>query len=217
MNVFFSHNLFLMLVCVLFCISSCKPKQYQPCSGDLLFQASEDSDFSEAIIRSTGNSQNYNFSHVGIVEKAGNAVYVIEAVPEFGVRKVTLSQFLNASAKSPDGNPLLVACRLKPDIEMQKPAKNAHLLIGMPYDSVFSHDNKAYYCSELVYDSYLDASGDNLFHQVDMSFSDTAGNVLPYWEAYFADLNMPIPEGKPGTNPTQLFQSEHLEIVCRFW
>lgn len=207
----------LSFVSMLLCVLSCKPKQYQPCSGDLLFQVNAASDFSEAIIRSTRKTQNYNFSHVGIVQKAGNNVYVIEAVPEYGVRKVTLSQFLNASAKSSDGKPLLLACRLKADVETQKFVENARLRIGMPYDSVFLPDNKAYYCSELVYESYLDVSGDNLFHQVDMSFSDTAGNVLPYWKAYFSEMNMPIPEGKQGTNPTQLFQSEHLEIVYRFW
>jgi hypothetical protein len=213
----FSRNTILIFIWVLLCIFSCKPKQYQPCSGDLLFQVSEDSDFSEAIIRSTGNSQNYNFSHVGIVEIVGNEVYVIEAVPEFGVRKVTLSQFLNASAKSPDGNPLLVACRIRQDVEMQNPVVNAQNLIGLPYDSVFSHDNKAYYCSELVYDSYRDKANRPVFQSIPMSFSDTAGNIVPYWESYFAEMNMPIPEGEPGTNPTQLFQSEHLEIVYRFW
>ncbi|MDA3910660.1 MAG: YiiX/YebB-like N1pC/P60 family cysteine hydrolase [Bacteroidales bacterium] len=208
---------FLLFACIFLCIISCKPKQYEPLPGDLLFQINADSDFSEAIIRSTENAQNYNFSHVGIVETDGDAVFVIEAVPEYGVRKVTLSQFLNASAKSPKGKPLVVACRLKQDVEIQNPVKNAHLRLGMPYDSIFSHDNQAYYCSELVYKTFLDMSGDYVFKQIPMSFSDTSGNALPYWENYFAAMNLSIPEGEPGTNPTQIFQSEDLEVLHRYW
>ncbi|MEA1872896.1 MAG: YiiX/YebB-like N1pC/P60 family cysteine hydrolase [Bacteroidota bacterium] len=207
----------LILGLLAFIFVACNTDEYQPVSGDLLFQVGESSVFSEAVIQSTKSSKNINFSHVGIVEIVGNAVYVIEAVPEYGVRKVTLSQFLSASAKSPDGKPLLVACRLKPDVEVQNPVENAHLRIGMPYDSVFSHDNQAYYCSELIYVSYCDDNLQPVFSSIPMSFSDTSGNPLPYWESYFEAMDLPIPEGASGTNPTQLFQSEQLEIVHRYW
>jgi len=207
----------LMFTSLVLIFLACNTDDYKPVSGDLLFQVGEDSDFSEAIIQSTKRSQNYNFSHVGIVETDGSAVYVIEAVPKHGVRKVSLSQYVNSAAKSPQGKPLVLACRIRQDIDMQNSVASAQKMIGLPYDSVFAPDNQAYYCSELIYACYRDDNLHSIFSSIPMSFSDSAGNPLPYWQRYFAEMNMPIPEGKMGTNPTQLFQSEHLDIVFRFW
>ncbi len=170
-----------------------------------MFQLSEENDFSDAIIQSTGDRQKLAFSHVGIVETDGDKTFVIDAVPEYGVRKVSLAQFLSSSAKSPEGTPMVVAYRVKSRLHLQNPVEKTVSFMRMPYDSVFAMHNQAFYCSELVYETYLDEENRPIFQLMPMSFSDSAGNRLPYWESYFENLNCPIPEGEPGTNPTQLF------------
>jgi len=37
--------------------------------------------------------------------------------------------------------------------------------------------------------------------------------ILPYWHNYFEQLNIPVPEGKPGINPTALSRSDKLRIT----
>jgi hypothetical protein len=88
-------------------------------SGDLLFQVNESNDFTDAITSSTGDKSSYSFSHVGIVAREESELFVIEAVPGDGVRKVSLDEFLESSAKSPDGKALVVAYRVKVDKNVQ--------------------------------------------------------------------------------------------------
>jgi hypothetical protein len=47
-----------------------------------------------------------------------------------------------------------------------------------------------------------------------MTFIDPdTHQTFPVWETYFADLGVPIPEGKPGINPGLMSRSNKLDIV----
>ena len=52
---------------LMFLILSCKPNQYVPKPGDLLFHIDRDSDFADAIVTSPTSSVDYAFSHVAII------------------------------------------------------------------------------------------------------------------------------------------------------
>jgi uncharacterized protein YycO len=200
----------------MFLIFSCKPNQYVPKPGDLLFQIDRDSDFTDAIVKSTTSSTDYAFSHVAIVGLDENKAFVVEAVPNEGVRKVSLEQFLMSTNKSENGMPLVVAYRLKFGTRAVNPVENALKYVGMPYDSVFSHNNGAFYCSELVYECYLDKNQKHIFSTVPMSFSDSTGQILDYWIKYYKNLNQEIPEGKAGTNPNSLSKQKQLRDLRVF-
>jgi hypothetical protein len=75
--------------------------------------------------------------------------------------------------------------------------------------------NDDFYCSELLYFAFVEASGDTQFFEITpMTFTDTTTNEYhPYWSAYFAELNKDIPEGKPGLNPNGMSLSDKLEWV----
>ncbi|MDD2634183.1 MAG: YiiX/YebB-like N1pC/P60 family cysteine hydrolase [Bacteroidales bacterium] len=194
-------------------ITSCKQGTYIPQSGDLLFQVNATSDFTDAIINTTGDDNAISFSHVGIVCLENNETFIIEATPNLGVQKVSLQDFLDASAHDENRNPLVIAYRLKPEIETQNPIDIATTYLGMPYDSVFLPDNNAIYCSELIYKSYLSPNGKEVFTAIPMSFSDTSGQIDPYWVQYFEKLKLTVPEGVMGTNPNDLSKDEILEYV----
>jgi hypothetical protein len=205
-----------LLIVFFVTIFSCKPNQYVPKPGDLLFQIDRDSDFTDAIVKSTTSSEDYAFSHVAIVGLDENKTFVVEAVPNEGVRKVSLEQFLMSTNKSENGMPLVVAYRLKFWTRAVNPVENALKYVGMPYDSVFSHNNGAFYCSELVYECYLDKNQKHIFSTVPMSFSDSTGQILDYWIEYYKNINQEIPEGKPGTNPNLLSKQKQLRDLRVF-
>ena len=75
-------------------------------------------------------------------------------------------------------------------------------LVGKPYDNAFLPDNDAYYCSELI-----EVAFGGIFPSKPMNWRDADGNLPEYWQKHFEKLGMPVPEGVPGTNPTDLSRS----------
>ena len=51
-------------------------------TGDLLFQQTRSEEMADAIVAATGDDGAVNFTHVGIVERRDDGLYVIEAVGE---------------------------------------------------------------------------------------------------------------------------------------
>ena len=86
-------------------------------------------------------------------------------------------------------------------------------LVGLPYDVHFLPENGAYYCTELVYDSYLQEDGTPIFHAAPMNFRNTAGEMPRYWEQLFARIGQSVPQGVPGTNPQAMSEEPTLRSV----
>ncbi|MEJ5268451.1 MAG: YiiX/YebB-like N1pC/P60 family cysteine hydrolase [Bacteroidales bacterium] len=209
--------IFLILVGTFcYCKNHTSDTNFRLKNGDLIFQVSEESDFTKAIHNSTGNNRNLSFSHVGIIYLHNDSIFVIDAVPGDGVRKIRLDDFLNESSKSKEGNPLVCIYRYK-DIEATKDAvQNAIKYIGYNYDSVFLQNNNAFYCSELVYECFV-KDDKHLFETVPMNFKDKAGNFDPFWIEYYRKLDVPIPQDCSGTNPNQLSEDKNLYEVFRYF
>lgn len=170
--------------------------------GDLLFFA-DSKGMGDAIKESTGH-----YTHVAIVESTTrDTVWVIDATPEEGVARRPLRY---RRGFFPD------IYRLKADIsnvEIDSILNRARSYIGQPYDDAFLPDNGAMYCSELVYECYLDEfhsgnyPGDHLFEAKPMNWRNAKGKLPRYWKKHFRKLRMKVPEGVPGTNPTDLSRS----------
>jgi hypothetical protein len=187
--------------------------------GDLLFQDLDCGPLCDAIEKVTTEFQGANFSHVGVVAKndSGNFI-VIEAVSS-GVEVTPLQTFLGRSFDARH-RPKVVAGRLKRPYRHLIPSalKKAFALKGKPYDKVFAIDNKAYYCSELIYEIFLRANDNSpVFVLQPMTFKkpDT-GKTLATWEEYFSELGVSIPEGQPGINPGGISRSPVLTIVHKY-
>lgn len=187
-------------------------------SGDLVFQINESSDFIRAITTTTGDHKEFSYSHVGIVKCEDDQIMVIEALPKTGVHIVSLQEFLDNSAHDKSGKPLVVVMRIvdEPFAENEVIA-NAEKFVGKPYDQVFSADDTAIYCSELVYKSYFRPNGQYLFTANPMSFTDSTGKTSQLWLNYFDKLGRSVPEGEPGTNPNDMSKEKSLKEVYRFF
>ncbi|MBA7711216.1 hypothetical protein ES703_120171 [subsurface metagenome] len=143
---------------------------------------------------------------------------MVEALTN-GVEVTPLQTFLDRSFDVKH-RPKVVVGRLKQHYRCLIPLaiKEALALKGKPYDKVFVINNEAYYCSELIYEIFLRANGNNpVFTLQPMTFKDPdTGETLPAWEDYFSELGVSIPEGKPGINPGGISRSSVLSIIYAY-
>ena len=92
---------------------------------------------------------------------------------------------------------------------------HARQYVGRAYDALFLKDNEDIYCSELVQFSFVDTQGKPIFSPIPMSFHDATGNITDYWKNFYEKRGMDVPEGKLGTNPSELSQRENVRITGR--
>lgn len=208
-------SLFLSFVCLL--AFKAMPFEYK--NGDLIFQVGGGSRFSDAIESATGKAdrEEYNYVHVGIISLGGSgSVYVIEASPQEGVRISPLEDFL-ADSPVVNGNPGAVVMRVKDTLPFEWIVSKALQHIGEPYDWYYLPDNGMMYCSELVYETYVDAEGKKVFKSQPMNFRSPDGTMPEFWIDLYQKLGIDVPEGIPGTNPNDLSKDPQLEEIYRYF
>lgn len=183
-------------------------------TGDLIFVGEGKGDFSKAISESTGEEgDTVKFVHVGIIEVEENGeVYVIEASPDEGVREIALEKFMEEVPKV-NGESIIAIKRITKDYPVSETIERAKSHLGEPYDWWYLKDNGKMYCSELVYESYIDEDGEYIFETQPMNFRGPDGSMPQFWIELFDELKEPIPEGKPGTNPNDMGKSKFLKDI----
>ncbi len=208
-------------------LTACTDRQDSPMlqTGDLLFQCGTGA-MTEAITDATGRGERLNFTHVGIVlHTPKNGTHprpncatdsVLEATTEGGVRIVSLEKFLARSARV-DNRPAVIAMRMHDTTGIAVSVARARKVLGASYDYSFRPDNGRYYCSELVYETYLRPDGTYCFTARPMNFRAPDGTMPRYWQELFDRLGEPIPEGVLGTNPNDLSQEESLYEIRRWF
>lgn len=169
-------------------------------SGDLLFYRNSGwSDMADAISESTGK-----YVHVALVEvDSADRLWVIEASTENGVQR--------RQPRSYELSDLSEIYRLTVPFDTTAVLARAKSFVGQPYDNAFLPDNGALYCSELIYESFLDSAGIHLFEAKPMNWRNKKGKLPRYWKKHFKKLGIPVPEGVMGTNPTDLSESPILK------
>ncbi len=211
-----------LLKLIIFCLPAllflgCGQGEYHFKEGDLFFQDLDCGDYCEAIEKVTEGYQGSNLSHVGVLIRHNSSWKILEAGDQ-GVVLTAVDTFLNRSADA-KGNPKVLVGRVSGlDTNLLGVAKRIGLqLVGRPYDEFFNIHNDALYCSELIYESFRNTRGEPIFQLFPMTFKDPeTKETFPIWESYFANLNIPIPEGQPGLNPGSMSRSESVDIVYHF-
>lgn len=196
---------------------SCCEEPFRPATGDLLFQVNPASAMTDAITRSTAGNEALKFSHVAIALRNEGGDSVLEASSAGGVRIVPYADFLNTSAKI-DDHPAVLVMRLRDTARVASAAAaRARTFLGQPYDYSYLPNNGKMYCSELVWESYLDPDGQRLFRARPMNFRDSEGRLPDFWSKLFGKLGQPVPEGLDGTNPSDLSKDPLLYEVHRYF
>ena len=170
--------------------------------GDLLFFRDTEG-MGAAVKESTGQ-----YTHVALVESVGDTIWMIDATPAYGVSRRPYLHSDNDNQPTPD-----IFRPYSTTFDIDSVLIRARSYIGQPYDKAFLPDNVALYCSELIYECFLEdynyelGSDRHLFTASPMNWRDAKGNLPKYWVKHFKKLKMPVPEGVMGTNPTDLSRS----------
>ncbi|MFN5208124.1 MAG: YiiX/YebB-like N1pC/P60 family cysteine hydrolase [Bacteroidota bacterium] len=186
--------------------------------GDLLFQDLDCGELCDAIEKVTQGHQGLNVSHVGMVVKHKDSLWVIEAYSK-KVALISLPDFMGRTVNS-DGDPKVFGGRLRSGYGnlARKASEESKIYLGLPYDDSFASGLDKIYCSELIYYTYKFANKNiEVFPLQPMTFKDPdTGVTLPAWENYFSELKMKVPENELGCNPAGISRSDKLDIFFSF-
>jgi len=178
-------------------------------TGDIIFQKMNCGELCDAIHAVTDGYKNNDFSHLGLVYIKNDTTYIIEAAGN-NVRMVLLEDF----SKNTKTN--MFVGRLKKKHQKLIPQAIDFCLtqIGVAYDDEYLYNNDKYYCSELIYDAFLDAYKKPFFSLTPMTFKEPNSNTFfKVWVDYYSTLNTKIPEGELGCNPGGISKSNKLRII----
>ncbi|MDA9807977.1 YiiX/YebB-like N1pC/P60 family cysteine hydrolase [Flavobacteriales bacterium] len=196
---------------LLFTILISCTKNFKLQEGDLLFQDLDSSPLCNAIELVTPGYNGSNFSHIGLVVSVNDTLKVLEAIPP-KVMTTNLDDFINRSFDK-NGNPKVIVGRLKKEFtnSISNAVSYSKSKLEITYDEVFLINNETYYCSELIYEAFLN---DSIFELKPMTFlHPKTKDTLKVWKEYYSDLNTNIPEGNPGINPGIMSLSNKIEMV----
>ena len=203
--------LLLLMLSALPCIQQAAAQTgKKPEEGDFLFLDLDCGGLCDAIEAVTEGANGQDFSHLGMIHLRNDSVFVLEAMGN-SVRLTPLHSFLSYTKKP------AIQARIKPEFRKLIPGavKFGLSQLGKPYDDAFLPDNGKYYCSELIYDAFLEANQKQpLFRLEPMTFRQPGSrDYFPVWTEYYAKLGIPIPEEVPGCNPGGISRSPHLDIL----
>ena len=153
---------FILLIILVSCSSKFELKE-----GDLLFQDLDSSPLCDAIELVTPGYNEANFSHIGLVVLINDTLKILEAIPP-KVMLTNLDNFLNRSFDK-GGNPKVIVGRLKDKYlhSVEEAVSYSKSKLNIEYDEVFLMNNNSYYCSELIYEAFLN---DSIFELKPMTF-----------------------------------------------
>ena len=174
--------------------------------GDLLFLSPLRGN---AITAVTAGPGGLSVDHVAIAHRIGGAggpLYVVEAVG----RGVTLTPVDSLLVRDGVGQ---VSVGRVLGIDGPRSVRRALGYVGRPYDWFFEPGDSAVYCSELVLLSLVDACGNPLLAPVPMTFRDASGEIPAFWTGHYGKRGLPVPEGAPGSNPSELSRRREVEII----
>ena len=178
-------------------------------TGDLLFSSHPYCNLSQAIDLVTQTGKNTHYSHVGIVEKSKDFIFVYHSTSRSGVCCEPFELFMHPDEKE---NTITVY-RLRKQFLQYIPQAviSAKNLLGEEYNHSFRFTSPGFYCSEFIYRIF--APG-RIFELSPMTFRNPEDDQFSeHWIAYYQRLGITIPERQPGCNPNGMAASDKLELI----
>src|SRR5699024_3829805 len=179
-------------------------------NGDLLFVTHQNKGLSSAINQVTQTSLHTHFSHVALVEKTADRLWVLQATSPEGTVRVPLAAFVEETES--DGCRIVVyRIKLRWEPHFKRAIYRAKSILGKPYNHSYILYDSPYYCSQFVYYAF---AKDSIFTMNPMTFKNPkTGEFNQKWVAYYQKLSFEIPEGKPGCNPNGMAASTKLKRI----
>lgn len=181
-------------------------------SCSLIFLLTDATPFSRAIVGASAQG-NLPLDHVGILDN--DTQTVIEANAKEGVVETPLADFL-ARAPQLDGDAGYRIRNIPPEAEVDGEAalRRARSFLGYAYNVCFVPHAGALYCSELVQRACLKSDGEPYFSSIRLNFGSDDPAASDFWQQHFKQLDMPVPQGEPGTSPLSIYQQTEYPQSC---
>lgn len=181
-------------------------------NGDLLFLENASGNLSKAIDEVTQTENATNYSHIALVEKSGEEIWVLHAAPEKGSERISLEDF-KKYAENDSSQIIIYRIKKLHQSDFHKAVSQAKAMLGKPYNFTYILSDTAYYCSDFIHNAFLQ---DSVFHMEPMTFKDPETRQFhPTWIEFYQKQGIEIPEGMPGCNPNGMAASEKLEKLGR--
>lgn len=189
-------------------------------SGDLIFldlDCGELCDAIESVTKEQFKVAGPNLSHVGILIKdkddKGQPTWVVYEAWE-KVQKTPLSAVLERVKNDPTRYRFKRFNKMTPRKE-KRLHKNLDAKLSLPYDDHFQLNNKKYYCSELVADTFNETFSKKPFTYQPMYFGTPSSEARKTWEVYYRKLDMIVPAAELGISPLGIFtESKYLNDIA---
>ena len=174
-------------------------RKYKPKTGDIMFQSTPEGQMFDAL----RDGSEPRFSHCGILVRRRGQWLVLEA--ETVVKETPIKEWVSGGR-----NKAYDVYRLKRDskVSTSKWIAQARKFIGRPYDTQYKMSDERIYGSELVYKSFLNATGEELAKPVPLS--DLNWKSV---EKIFVETEGAVPLKRKLVTPQQIAQSSQLEHV----
>lgn len=188
-------------------------------SGDLIFldlDCGELCDAIETVTKEQFKVEGPNLSHVGILfeeknEKDELTWVVYEAWGK--VQKTPLTDVL----KRVNNDPTRYRFKRYKKMTSRKQnflRKNLDSKLSLAYDDEFLLNNKKYYCSELVADSFNETFPKKPMTYKPMYFGTPSSESMKIWENYYRKLNKNVPSAELGISPLGIFtETKYLDDI----
>ena len=194
----------LILIVILSGLSSALYAQSVFQTGDIIFHISK-SQQSLSIQKATHSP----YSHMGMIVNKNNQTWVLEAIQP--VQYTALNQWIARGE-----NAHYVVKRLKQPLNVQQKTKlvqNAEKYLGKPYDIYFEWDDRAIYCSEIVWKAYQHALGIELSPLQQLKQFDLKQNEVQRLMRQRYGQNIPLNEQVIA--PKAIYDSKLLKEIFR--
>ena len=194
----------LILIVILSGLSSALYAQSAFQTGDIIFHISK-SQQSLSIQKATHSP----YSHMGMIVNKNNKTWVLEAIQP--VQYTTLNKWIARGE-----NAHYVVKRLKQPLNVQQKTKlvqNAEKYLGKPYDIYFEWDDRAIYCSEIVWKAYQHALGIELSPLQQLKQFDLKQNEVQRLMRQRYGQNIPLNEQVIA--PKAIYDSKLLKEIFR--
>jgi len=194
----------LILIVILSGLSSALYAQSVFQTGDIIFHISK-SQQSLSIQKATHSP----YSHMGMIVNKNNQTWVLEAIQP--VQYTALNQWIARGE-----NAHYVVKRLKQPLNVQQKTtlvQNAEKYLGKPYDIYFEWDDRAIYCSEIVWKAYQHALGIELSPLQQLKQFDLKQNEVQRLMRQRYGQNIPLNEQVIA--PKSIYDSKLLKEIFR--
>lgn len=180
--------------------------------GDLLFVGIPGDYYLSDTIYDGGEIP-VTYIHTSMLDVDSAGVWVVDATFKRGVDRHPLDSLVSDFALRNGRTLTLEVWRVKSNSDVASFVESAKTHIGTLYDIEFTPDNNNYYCTELIYDSYVAEDGSHIFSAAPLDFGAGTIGEVDYWQRLASRIGGTMPVGVTGTTPSGMRAEECLTPV----